>query len=294
MSMNLRRISLIAFLAILLNSFNFTPTYAADVKVLNSENSCYTGWGSSNVTWQGPASRFTAARAVTITKLTLLYSVNSGAYSPTSASGQKIAIWSNSGSLPGSIVGRLSYSSYSGYEVIFTGSVTLPSAGTYWMQILSNFSAYYCALNVQDNTGSESGWSTQAGIAYGSSGSGDTATAFTAFGSPQSGFSFGYSLYIEGPGTVSLALANPNLVTKGIINTITATTSGAGKVTFYVNKKKIGKCVAVPVLSTTATCPWKPVTSGSFQLTAVFTPTGGQAGTAQTMYLGGGRRSSTR
>jgi hypothetical protein len=292
--MKLRRVSFIASLAVLLNFLSFNPAQAADVRVLNSENSCFTQWGSSNIPWQGTASRFTAARAVTITKLTLSYTVNSGSYSPTSASGQKIAIWSNSGSLPGSIIGRLAYSSYSGYQVIFTGSVTLPSAGTYWMQILSDFSAYYCTLNAQDNTGSESGWSTQAGIAYGTSGSGDTTTAFTAFGSPQNAYSFGYSLYIAGPGTVNLALANPNSISKGIINTITATTSGAGKVTFYANNKKIGKCVAVPVLTTTATCPWKPVTSGAFQLPAIFTPTSGQAGTAQQISIVGGRRNTTR
>jgi hypothetical protein len=292
--MKLRRFTLFTVLSLLLNALNFAPAHAADVKVLNSENSCYSGWGSSNVTWQGPASRFTAARAVTITKLTLLYSVNSGAYSPTSASGQKIAIWSNSGSLPGTIIGRLSYSSYSGYQVIFTGSVSLPSAGTYWMQILSNFSAYFCAISVQDNTGSESGWSTQAGIAYGSSGSGDTATAFTAFGAPQNAYSFGYSLFTEGPGTVSLSLANPASVSKGITNTITATTSGAGRVTFYANKKKIGKCVAIVASGTTASCPWKPATSGAFQLSAVFTPTSGQAGTAPVLNVAGGRRSTTR
>jgi hypothetical protein len=292
--MKSRRLPIFVVLAILLNTFNFASAHAADVKVLNSENSCYSGWGSSNVTWQGPASRFTAASAVTITKLTLLYSVNSGAYSPTSASGQKIAIWSNSGSLPGTIVGRLSYSSYSGYQVTFTGSVSLPSAGTYWMQILSNFSAYFCVINVQDNTGSESGWSTQAGIAYGSNGSGDTATAFTAFGAPQNVYSFSYSLFTEGPGTVSLTLANPTSVSKGITNTITATTSGAGKVTFYANKKKIGKCVAVVVSSTTAICPWKPATSGAFQLSALFTPTSGQAGTAPMVNIAGGRRSTSR
>ena len=162
------------------------------------------------------------------------------------------------------------------------------------MQILSNFSAYFCAINTQDNTGSESGWSTQAGIAYGQSGSGDTATAFTAFGAPQNGYSFAYSLYVEGPGTIELSVANPNLVSKGIINTITATTSGAGKVTFYANNKKIGKCVAVPVATTTATCPWKPYTSGAFQVSAIFTPNSGQAGTAQKIYLVGGRRSTTR
>jgi hypothetical protein len=264
-----------ALLAFTLPVISVESAPAADTKVFNSENACLGPWGSSNTLWQGPASRFYAPRGATLTSATLRYSVSSGAQSPTNASGQKIAIWSNSGSLPGTLIGRMAYSSASGFYVTFTGNVVIPSAGTYWFQILSNFSAYFCVNQVQDNTGSESGWTSQIGIAYGSSGSGETTTAWTAFGSPQNAYSFAYSLYSSGPETASISAHSLTAAEKGVVDTLTATTSSSGSITFYSRNKKIPKCINLKVLSTNANCLWKPSVTGNSIVYAIFTSSGG-------------------
>lgn len=267
-------VSIALSIIFLFNLLGNQSAQGADTKILNSENSCYSAWGSSNILWEGPASRFTASRAVTLTKATLRYSVTSGSNSPTNASTQRLAIWTNSGSTPGSLVGRMSYSSYSGNQVFFTGNVVIPSAGTYWLQILSGFSAYFCVVSTQDNSGSEAGWSTQAGIAYGSAGSGETATSFALFGSPQNAYSFSYSLFTAGPSTVSLAVSNQLNASKGQVDTLTATTSGAGSVTFYANRKRIPKCISITTSANSANCLWKPIVTGNSTVYAKFKPAG--------------------
>jgi hypothetical protein len=54
--------------------------------------------------------------------------------------------------------------------------------------------------------------------------------------------------------------------------TLTAVASVEGRVTFRSNGKAIGGCVAVPTVSLTATCPWKPSIKGASQLTARLVP----------------------
>lgn len=272
--MKIKSVSIALSFIFIFNLLAGQSAQGADTKVLNSENICTGGWGSSNILWEGPASRFTAARAITLTKASLRYSVTSGSNSPTNATTQRLAIWSNSGSAPGSLIGRMSYSSYSGNQVFFTGNVAIPSAGTYWLQILSGFSAYFCFVSSQDNAGSEAGWSTQAGIAYGSTGSGETASSFALFGSPQNAYSFSYSLFSAGPSTISLAVSTQLNASKGQVETLTATTSGAGSVTFYANRRKIPKCISVTTSANSANCLWKPTVTGNSTVYAKFKPAG--------------------
>lgn len=57
---------------------------------------------------------------------------------------------------------------------------------------------------------------------------------------------------------------------------ITATTSSAGTVTFSANAEPLAGCTAVPtalVAPFTALCTWGPTVSGTFTITATFTPT---------------------
>lgn len=54
--------------------------------------------------------------------------------------------------------------------------------------------------------------------------------------------------------------------------TLTAVASVEGRVTFRSNGKAIGGCVAVPTVSLTATCAWKPSIKGASQLTARLVP----------------------
>jgi hypothetical protein len=281
----------LAITCLLINSI--VPAHAVDVIALNNENVCTGAWGSSNVQWQGPASRFTIPAATTITKATLLYNLLSpnGSSSYTS---QSLVFWTNSGSLPGTKLGTLSPVSYSGLQATFTGSVTLASAGTYWMQIQNLNGSQFCYQNTVNNTGSSAGWSTQVGIAYGSAGSGTTPTAFTAFGSPQSAYQFVYSLYTPGLETVSVTAAESLNAPKGIVDTLTATTSTAGRVTFFANNKKIANCINLLVASTSRTCLWRPTVTGSARLYANFTPTGGSTVTSSPILVKIRNRTTTR
>lgn len=67
---------------------------------------------------------------------------------------------------------------------------------------------------------------------------------------------------------------------KGISVEITITVDVAGKVRFLVNGKRIPNCQAVSttgnVPSLTATCAWKPSTTGRTAITAILNPTSGQ------------------
>lgn len=74
--------------------------------------------------------------------------------------------------------------------------------------------------------------------------------------------------------TISLAVAG-GVIYKGIALQITATVSQPGKVTFTANNKRIGNCVSVLALSTTAVCNWKPATKGPIVLRASLKPTNG-------------------
>jgi hypothetical protein len=68
----------------------------------------------------------------------------------------------------------------------------------------------------------------------------------------------------------------PGQLAKGSTTTLTATSNGAGRITFYYKKKRIAGCikrVAVDVSGTfTATCNFKPPTSGLGQIYADYQP----------------------
>jgi hypothetical protein len=65
-------------------------------------------------------------------------------------------------------------------------------------------------------------------------------------------------------------------LSKGLTTTLTSTTNGPGRVTFYFKKKRIAGCVkrvAMDVSGTyTATCSFKPPTSGTSQIYAEYEP----------------------
>ncbi len=83
------------------------------------------------------------------------------------------------------------------------------------------------------------------------------------------------SITVNKPSTsISIALASGN-VQVGVVNTITATTSVAGTVSFQTDQGVISGCssIATTVLSSyTATCPWTP-TSTYYTMNATLTPT---------------------
>jgi len=69
--------------------------------------------------------------------------------------------------------------------------------------------------------------------------------------------------------SVTLSASNS---TYRLPTTLTATTSGAGKVAFFASGKVISGC-ARKIAVTSATCVWKPSRHGSVELSARFTPT---------------------
>jgi uncharacterized repeat protein (TIGR02543 family) len=81
--------------------------------------------------------------------------------------------------------------------------------------------------------------------------------------------------------TITLQLAN-SAVQVGVTNTITATTSAPGNVSFQTDQGVIPDCSAVAttlVSPFTATCPWSP-TSSYFTMNATLTPTNSELATA--------------
>lgn len=89
-------------------------------------------------------------------------------------------------------------------------------------------------------------------------------------------------------------------IKKGIPTTITVTSVSPGYIRFYFNGKRIPGCLSVALvgsgISYTATCNWKPPTSGSISLTAGFTSTNNSYtnATSAPSYPAIGRRTNTR
>jgi hypothetical protein len=77
---------------------------------------------------------------------------------------------------------------------------------------------------------------------------------------------FGYS------SNPSLSLSNTSPKYR-ISNTITATVTTPGKVSFYERGKIIRGCKNVNISSTTGSCTWKPSSHGVTAISASFTPT---------------------
>lgn len=94
--------------------------------------------------------------------------------------------------------------------------------------------------------------------------------------------------------TISISLGT-SPAAKGVANTIVATFSTAGKVQFFIDKKRVAGCVSVRG-TTSATCNWKPSRIGAFSLSARLTPTNNSIPVANSNILnvGVGRRTGLR
>jgi sugar lactone lactonase YvrE len=109
---------------------------------------------------------------------------------------------------------------------------------------------------------------------------------------------------ISGVGTpfttpaATASMSVPNGLRKGASQNISATLSNEGKVTFLLNGKRIPGCinkVASGTAPITVTCVWKPTASGSFNLSATFTPTDNTLSPVSTrVNVAVGRRTTTR
>lgn len=266
------------------------PAQAVDPQIITTAAVCTGAWGTGSTAYAGPATKIYAPSGATITSATVPYA------SASTKSSARISIYNNNGSLPGSQIGYLTFSSEASNVATFTGSpIILPSAGFYWVQLGATSSQMNCFTNSANYSGSNSGWLSYAGIAYGSAGSGYVPTSWTAFGSPQNAYQINFSLFGIETGSGSIALANlSSPIAFRVSTAITATTTGVGKATFYQNRKVISSCKNLSVSGSSVTCSWKPSTHGAVLIYAKYTPTGGTAIQSNLINVSVIRRSTTR
>lgn len=254
---------------------------AADPLIMTTAAVCTGAWGTGSNAWAGPATKIYAPSGATITSATVPYA------SASTKNSARLSFYNNSGSLPGTLIGFLSFSSETSNVATFTGtSIVLPSAGYYWVQIGATSSQMNCFTNTANYSGSNSGWLSYAGIAYGSAGTGYSTSSWAAFGNPQNGYQLNFSLFGTemGVGTIDLpAPAAP--ATFRTLTSITATTTGSGRVTFFQNKKVISTCKNLIVSSSSVSCSWMPSVKGVLNIYASYTPTGGNAIKTKTIEL---------
>jgi hypothetical protein len=108
-------------------------------------------------------------------------------------------------------------------------------------------------------------------------------------------------IYQSGPPTpATLTLSSPSsIATYRASMTLTASSNAAGKVTFYVDGKKVPGCISVSTtFSTThnATCSWKPSVHKAFAITAIIKPTGTSAtnGQSNSLTISAAKRTGNR
>jgi hypothetical protein len=266
------------------------PAQAVDPQLMTTAAVCTGAWGTGNTAYAGPATKIYAPSGATITSATVPYA------SASTKSSARISIYSNSGSLPGSQMGYLTFSSEASNVATFTGtSIVLPSAGFYWVQLGATSSQMNCYTNTANYSGSNAGWLSYAGVAYGSAGTGYIPSSWTAFGSPQNAYQINFTLFGTelGSGTISI----PSLQSPAIYRTnysITANTTGSGRATFYQNGKPISACRKLNVSGSTVTCTWKPSVHGAVRVHSVFTPTGGNAISSNSVLVGVNPRTAAR
>jgi hypothetical protein len=268
-----RFIAIFASTLLALSTSTLPQASAADSMMMTSAAVCTGAWGTGSNAWAGPATKIYAPRGATITSATVPYA---SASTKTSA---RLSFYNNSGSLPGSLIGYLSFSSEVSNVATFTGtSIVLPSAGQYWVQIGATTSQMNCFTNTANYSGSNSGWLSYSGIVYGSVGTGYSTSSWAAFGSPQNGYQLNFSLFgtESGIGTIELS-SLATTATFRTLTSITASTTGSGRVTFFQNRKTISTCRNLIVSSSSVTCTWKPSVKGVLNIYAIYTPTGGNA-----------------
>lgn len=96
------------------------------------------------------------------------------------------------------------------------------------------------------------------------------------------------SFSIAAASTPSLTLAmnaGARTATFRTANTITATSTESGKVTFFADGKKISGCISLVTSANEVSCTWKPSVRRPQRLTAVLKTSSGQYSTIQDLYI---------
>ena len=142
------------------------PSPTALFSTLSEPCTSATNWiVRSNVRY---AHKFNAGRGAEINQAE--FQLSSAQKYPSSV---KVVIYSDSNGRIGSALGELNYVSISStFVALYRGSATIPSSGTYWIElqpIRAIANHYYCTTRSTNQTGSESGWTqNKSSVAFGS------------------------------------------------------------------------------------------------------------------------------
>lgn len=254
------------FIALAILIFTFTglqPANAAQFLTTTS-STCY-NYGMDSV--YQLAQSFDIPSAATIT------SVQWKMYNTTAPVNAQIRFYSDSSGTPSSALGTLTYSSWSSPLGTFTGSVSLASAGRYWIRFSSTSRIDPCYYSSATTTGTPTGWALTNLYTKESSNSGST------FPDRADRIGFLFAMYGTGggvaPTATSLSLSgNPSFTYRQSGNiTFTLGVAGSdGKVTFYANGKKIAGCINKSSSALSVTCSWRPSLRGNVSLSAKLVP----------------------
>jgi hypothetical protein len=208
--------------------------------------------------------KFSAAEQFTVTQ------VQFKMYDATQGSGTSAYVYADNADTQGSLIGTLNKTSYDSTSKLatFNGTVSLPSAGVYWLEMyFSGANIYPCFTNSGLSTGSRPGWSTSGRATQG----GVTFSFATWWVMELSGNSVD-------PTTISAPAISENVL-KGVNATITVTANAVGKIQFRANGKAIPGCTSLNTSGVapnlTATCQWKPAVKGVTTLRARLIPSSG-------------------
>jgi hypothetical protein len=254
------------FIALSIAIFTFTGLPPANAAVLVTTNNG-TGYGYGLTTTRFSDIPVTVPSAATIQSIVVTV-VSPGTY-PTS--GANLAVYSGTSSAPSTLLATLTYGGLSGLEITFTGTVSLPSAGTYWLRF--GATTYYQPSYTTSivTTGSVAGWSV--GKMRESTDSGSNFTTRT------DNLTFKFTINGTGGGSAPVASSisiignSSGIYRQNLAITATLSTAGTdGKVTFYANNKKIPGCISKQSVSLSSVCNWKPSQRGAVVITAKLIP----------------------
>lgn len=262
--------------------------YSAEAATLfTSDLSTCSGYGHGNLRVEDQP--LTIPSASSISNFILRVSASSGEASA------RIRIYDDNADNPGNLLGTFTYTSSNGNLVTYSGSAILPSAGKYWLRFSTTASFTPCYNFNTVFTGSLSGWSV--GRVRESVDSGATFTTrsdnmtflFTINGSGGGSGLIETTLSLSGSSSVSFRQSITTTATLGI--------SGSdGRVTFYVNRKRIPGCTNKVTSALAVSCTWSPSQRGAVIVTASLTPTnsGFANASASSKTVLVGKRTNTR
>ena len=256
------KIRIIAFFVSLFTIATFQPAHAANL--FTSLASSCASYGL-NATWKGMQPFSTPAP-------TTISAISVKTLSAQIPSRLVVRIYADNASAPSTtLLGSFTWSSTSNDIGRFTGSVTLNSAGKYWIYLSASDQVYVCFTYSAVTTGSLSNW-TLSRVFEG----GVSATPTTR------GDEGAFLISIEGTGgglqppSSSISLGGSAFATYHQSIAISASLGVAGtdgKVTFFANGKKIPNCINKGSIALSVSCNWRPSSRGSVSLTARLTPT---------------------